>query len=346
MFVLGSAAQASPERDAARQVPPAAVQTQPVQQARQCGFPAPTTTPAPAPKRDINFTDALILGIVEGLTEYLPVSSTGHLIIANAMLGLDNDSPALDKNGREIANPRGGSYTVKSLADAYSIVIQIGAILSVAALYWRYILAMLAGLFGKNRAGLKLLVNLIAAFLPAAVVGFFAHEIIEDFLFGVIPVATALAVGAVLMWLCQRKYDSSKNAPKTKIEDLSLKQAFTVGLLQCVAMIPGTSRSMMTILGGYLAGMDAKDSAKFSFLLGLITLSAASLFKMAKDGAAMSAALSPMPLVVGLAVAFTSSAFAVRWLVGFLTRRGLVPFAVYRIFVAMVLLVMLWLKIL
>lgn len=303
-------------------------------------LPAAAQTPnnAPAPdaqlKSDISYSDAAILGLVEGITEYLPISSTGHLILTNALLGLDSGAPLVDSRGLNIMKTESEPYTLKSLADSYAIVIQFGAIASVAMLYWRLILAMLLGLVGRNPQGLRLFVNIMAAFMPAAAVGLALHKAIEAYLFGVGPVIAALAAGAVLMAVAQKKYDADKGAKKLALENLTVKKSLAIGALQCVALIPGTSRSMMTILGGYIVGMDAKNSATFSFLLGLATLTAASGYKAMKDGHAMAEALSLWPLTLGLAVAFISSMLAVRWLVGFLTRRGLVPFAIYRLALA------------
>ncbi len=290
---------------------------------------------SPAAKK-VGYADAVALGLVEGITEYLPISSTGHLILANAALGLDSPEPLKDASGAEILKPDKTPYTLKDAVDAYSIVIQIGAIAAVAILYWKYILIMLAGLIGRNPAGLRLAVNLLAAFLPAAVAGLALHSAIERYLFGVKPVVIALAAGAFLMFAAQKYYAKreASRAKFSKMEDLKIGQAAVVGILQCVALWPGTSRSMMTILGGYIAGMRPADSAKFSFLLGLITLSAAAVYKTYKDGAAIAASLSLAPLAVGLAVAFVGAALSVKWLVGFLTRKGLAPFAWYRLLLA------------
>ncbi len=293
-------------------------------------------------KNDISISDAAILGLVEGATEYLPVSSTGHLIITNAILGLDEETPVLDKNGLNVLKSSGEPYSIKTLADTYAIVIQIGAIISVAFLYWRYILQMLLGLLGRNPQGLKLLKNLIVAFLPAMCIGLLFNSMIEKFLFSIWIVVIALIAGGFLMIVIQKRYDKQQHNNKTNIENLTLSQALLIGVLQCVAMIPGTSRSMMTILGGYVAGMNAKNSATFSFLLGLITLSAAAVYKFLQDGEAMLSTLSVDSLLLGLAVAFVSSIVAVKWLVGFLTKHGLVPFAYYRFALAVVLSLLLW----
>ncbi len=298
---------------------------------------AETRTTAKPAKNDISYSDSVVLGLVEGLTEYLPVSSTGHLILANSFLGLDDEEPLVDANGDAVLNKNFEPLTLKAAADAYAIVIQLGAIFAVAIIYWESLLKMLFGLIGKNPEGLRLLRNLIAAFLPAAIVGLFAYDFIERVLFGVVPVIAALFFGAVLMVVVQRRFDKANAfacTRFTKLSDMKVRSALLVGILQCVAMWPGTSRSMMTIIGGYAAGLKPADSAKFSFLLGLITLSAASLFKIVKDGDAVLRAISVGPLCLGMFVAFVAAAVSVKWFVGFLTRRGLVPFAYYRILLA------------
>ena len=300
-------------------------------------IPAETRTTAKPAKNDISYSDSVVLGLVEGLTEYLPVSSTGHLILANSFLGLDDEEPLVDANGDAILNKNFEPLTLKAAADAYAIVIQLGAIFAVAIIYWESLLKMLFGLIGKNPEGLRLLRNLIAAFLPAAIVGLLAHDFIERVLFGVVPVIAALFFGAVLMVVVQRRFDKANAfacTRFTKLSDMKVRSALLVGILQCVAMWPGTSRSMMTIIGGYAAGLKPADSAKFSFLLGLITLSAASLFKIVKDGDAVLRAISVGPLCLGMFVAFVAAAVSVKWFVGFLTRRGLAPFAYYRILLA------------
>ena len=303
-----------------------------------------TTKATPTPQVDIDYVDAFTLGIVEGVTEYLPVSSTGHLILANSFLGLDSETPLTTIDGKVVLNKDMKPYTLKDATNAYAIVIQIGAILAVAILYWKYILIMLAGLLGRNKVGLRLVINLLVAFMPAAIIGLLLLSAIEYYLFGVKPVIIALAGGAVLMFIVQKYYNKRtlNNRIFVKMEDMNVRQSFLIGMLQCIAMWPGTSRSMMTILGGYIAGMNPADSAKFSFLLGLITLSAASIFKMYKDGEAIVQSLSIPPLVLGLVVAFISAALSVKWLVGFLTRKGLTPFAWYRIALAVALSILLY----
>lgn len=270
---------------------------------------------------------AVILGLVEGITEYLPISSTGHLILTTSLLGLDE--PA-----------------TRDAVNAFTIVIQGGAILAVAGLYFPRIIQMLRGLIGKDRAGQRLLMNLVIAFLPAAALGPLLEENIETYLFHAGPVLAALLLGGVWMiWLDWWRARKARRAgipaehPEATsgltVDELDWKRALAIGLFQCVAMWPGTSRSMMTIAGGTLLGMKPKEAAEFSFLLGLPTLGGACVYKLGKDvlgdGPSMFEQLGAMSVVVGIAVATVSAALAVKWLVAFLTRHGLAPFGWYRI---------------
>ena len=296
-------------------------------------------------KSDLSNADAVTLGLVEGITEFLPVSSTGHLILTNKFLGLDSEEPVLGAGGEILyADKSDGekpvAYTIKAAADAYVIVIQIAAIAAVAFLYWRDFWRMILGVFGRSREGFLLARNVVVAFVPAAVLGYLFHDAIESYLFGVMPVIAALALGAIAMIFFQKKYEKhfSDSNRASEICELSLKQSLIVGFMQCVALFPGTSRSMMTILGAYFVGLRPVQAAKFSFILGFVTLSAASVYKLLKDGRMMLEVLSPGPVALGLLVAFISSLAAAKWLVGFLNRRGLIPFAIYRLLLAAVLL--------
>lgn len=297
-------------------------------------------------ERQFTYSDALILGLVEGITEYLPVSSTGHLILTNAVLGLDSDAPLTTKDGdylwvEDAQAPSGQSpFSLSNAADAYAIIIQFGAILAVAILYWRRLLTILMGILGKDPNGLRLFRNLMAAFVPAAVLGLLLDSYIESLLFGIVPVVIALLAGALLMLIVERRYSKNKDPQSFENEpdlhQLSIKQCFTVGFLQCVAMWPGTSRSMMTIVGGYLIGLSPVRAAEFSFLLGLITLSAASAYKALSVGPLIVQTVPLGPLLLGLLIATVSAAIAVKWLVNFLTHHGLSPFAWYRIGLAII----------
>lgn len=292
----------------------------------------PSETPA------IGYFDALILGLVEGITEYLPVSSTGHLILTNQLLGLDSGAPILKEDGTPYLDSDGEIYTLKQAADAYAIIIQAGAILAVAVLYWSRLWSVAIGFLGKDPRGLKLGINLLVAFIPAVILGLLFDDWIESMLFAPLPIAIALAGGGVLMWSVEqwrkKKVSQRSDAVELDLPDLSLRQSLVIGLLQCVAMWPGTSRSMMTIVGGYLVGLSPKRAAEFSFLLGFITLSAAAAYKTLKEGRDMIQVLDLGPLIFGSFVAFISAALAVKWLVGFLGTHGLAPFAGYRILLA------------
>jgi undecaprenyl-diphosphatase len=301
----------------------------------------------------LSYVDAVILGVVEGITEYLPVSSTGHLILTNAILGLDSDTPIRDSAGEYIlvsdTNEEGmRPYTIGEAAYAYVIVIQAGAIIAVVLLYWKTILEILLGCLGKNPRGRKLAINLICAFIPAAIAGLLLDDLIESALGNnVKAVAGALVVGAIVMILVEhwRKKNTSEQSNSTSeglnIHDLSIRQSVMIGIFQCFAMWPGTSRSMATIVGGYLAGLSPKHAAEFSFLLGLITLSAASGYKMLSDGSNMIHALDLGPVLAGCLVAFISAALAVKWLVSYLSKHGLALFAWYRIALAIAVFLML-----
>ena len=274
----------------------------------------------------VEWWQAAVLGLVEGITEYLPVSSTGHLILASSLMGLDREPQ------------------MKAAVDAFNIVIQGGAILAVALLYMPRILQMLRGLMGKDPVGLRLAVNLIIAFIPAAVLGVLLDDWIEARLFHPGPVLAALVLGGMYM-IATDRYHKKHQREERSIEALTWKQALLIGCFQVVAMIPGTSRSMMTITGGVFAGLKPREAAEFSFLLGLPTLGGACVYKLAKNLKESHDAGVPnlfeqlgwMNVLIGTLVATLSAAVAVRWLVGFLTRHGLTPFGIYRIALAAVL---------
>jgi len=280
---------------------------------------------------------AIILGLVEGVTEYLPISSTGHLIIASSLLGLDGHG----------LSPEAALRT-RSAVNAFNIVIQGGAILAVVGLYWSRFVQMLRGLLGKDNAGIALLINLGIAFAPAAVLGKLLDDWLEAHLFHPAPVVAALALGGLYMIVVDQRRRGGLASPRIhsglkNLEDLRPHEALMIGLLQCVAMIPGTSRSMMTITGGYFAGLKPTAAAEFSFLLGVPTLTAACGYKLYKDmysgeGEGMVQTLGAAPIIVGVVVAALSAAVAVHWLVGFLGRRGLTPFGWYRLVLAATLL--------
>jgi len=327
-------------------VPPATQQSALPAQSLAPAATAPTTPPPSSSRptaRALTFLDATVLGLVEGITEFLPVSSTGHLILTNHVLGLDRDDQAVDRAGQPLwltppdplAGTPGVPFTIKAAADTYAVAIQAGAIAAVALLYWRRIRAAVAGVFGKNPAGLRLTRNLLIAFLPAVVAGLTLNAWIEEKLFSTGTVAAALIVGAVIMVAAERRQRAvPADAPDLDPADLSPRQALVIGLMQCVALWPGMSRSMMTIVGGYVAGLRPARAAEFSFLLGLPTLTGAAVLKCYQTGALTLAAFGPGPLAWGAIVAAVSAGLAVAWLVRFLTRHGLTVFAWYRVILA------------
>ncbi|MBX3364684.1 MAG: undecaprenyl-diphosphate phosphatase [Phycisphaeraceae bacterium] len=275
---------------------------------------------------------AIILGLVEGITEYLPVSSTGHLIIASSLMGLDDPAE-------------------RHAINAFNIVIQGGAILAVIGLYWPSIWRMLRGLAGKDQGGLRLALAILVAFAPAAVLGVLLEPVIERHLFSLGPVVLALALGGVLMIGLDRRIIapgrlSERPGPMRGTTDVTLKQALVIGVIQCFAMWPGMSRSMMTICGGVLVGLRPRQAAEFSFLLGLPTLGGATVYKLYKNlheskqhGVPnLFETLGWSNVMLGMLVAMIAAAIAVKWLVRFLNRHGLEPFGWYRLCVAAVLL--------
>ncbi|MBI4626197.1 MAG: undecaprenyl-diphosphate phosphatase [Verrucomicrobia bacterium] len=303
--------------------------------------------PDVSPAAELSVVDAIVLGMVEGVTEFLPISSTGHLIIATRFLHLESDKPLTGRDGRPLwhrkpspTHPQGEPLTLKLGADTYTVVIQFGAIAAVALLYWSQFMAMLRGLLGRDPAGRRLLINVTIAFLPAAVIGLLAHRWISDHLFSVGNVIIAQVAGAGLMFYAEWWRRRRAGAPATPasaghaLDDLTPAAAAGIGVLQCFAMWPGTSRSMMTIVGGYFAGLDPRRSAEFSFLLGFVTLTAASAFKTYKSGGAMIQVFGWPHVLLGAVVAAVTAALCVRFLVHWLARHGLAAFAWYRIVTA------------
>ncbi|MEE9405457.1 MAG: undecaprenyl-diphosphate phosphatase, partial [Algisphaera sp.] len=217
---------------------------------------------------------AVILGLVEGLTEYLPVSSTGHLLIVQSLLGIGV-----------------GDAEEKAAANAYAICIQAGAILAVLGLYWRRVRQALVGWAGKvgmgpgDADGFRMGLNLIVAFLPAAFIGLLLDDWIEAQLFAPWPVVAALFVGGVAILVVSRwKKKQAGESAGDALEAMTWKMALAIGFIQCLAMWPGTSRSLVTIVGGVLVGLSLAAAVEFSFLLGVITLCAATAYKALDAG--------------------------------------------------------------
>jgi undecaprenyl-diphosphatase len=292
--------------------------------------PAVSLPNPPSTGRRISKSQAIILGTVEGLTEYLPVSSTGHLILAQYFMGMtrfsDHTGPlgrVLDKDKMEAIN-------------SFDIVIQLGAILAVVGLYRKRVGQMFSGLIGSDRQGLRLLSLLLVAFLPAAAIGLLLHKKIEQELFGPTPVAYALAVGGVLMIVVEHLFWQKKRNRQfvTEVDKVFFWQAAAIGFAQVLAMWPGTSRSMITILAGLVVGLDIVTAAEFSFLLALPTLAGATLVSAYEDWGVLRQAAGVDGILVGLIVSAIVAAIAVKGFVKWLTHHGLAPFGVYRIVAA------------
>ncbi|MBI2518377.1 MAG: undecaprenyl-diphosphate phosphatase [Opitutae bacterium] len=294
----------------------------------------------------MSVSDAVVLGLVEGITEFLPISSTGHLIIANQLLGLESEQQLTDKAGQPLwyrtpspEHPEGVPLTLKLAADTYTVIIQVGAIAAVALLYWSQLLNMTVGLVGRSNSGMRLLRNVIFATFPVAVTGLLLHDWVDKHLFSVPAVIAAQVAGAFLMLWAERwrRANTGIGFSRNEPANMSPRKATGIGFAQCLALWPGTSRSMVTIVGGYLAGLSPVKAAEFSFLVGLPTLAGAALLKAVKTGPAMIEVFGWGNLLVGILVAAVSAAIAVKFLVAFLSRNGLAVFAYYRLVVALVL---------
>ena len=271
---------------------------------------------------------ALILGLVEGLTEYLPVSSTGHLLLAQRLLGIPSSTAS----------------------DAFAICIQAGAILAVLGLYRARVAQMMRGVVGRDAIGRHLLLTLVTAFIPAAVLGLLLEKPIKKYLFGgdewgLWPVVAAWLVGglAILAVSFARRRRGVRPGTGLDLEQLTIRMALIVGLAQCLAMWPGVSRSLITIVGGVLVGLSLPAAVELSFLLGVITLSAATAYDAMKNGSEMLATYGAMPLLIGFGAAWLSAVLAVKWMVGYLKSHGMEIFGWYRVALAIVVAVwLLW----
>jgi undecaprenyl-diphosphatase len=264
---------------------------------------------------------ALILGLVEGLTEYLPVSSTGHLLLAQRLMGIDSSTAS----------------------DAFAICIQAGAILAVLGIYRQRVAQMVMGAVGRNEAGQRLLINLLSAFVPAAVLGLLLEKPIKKYLFGgdewgLWPVVAAWFAGgmAILVVSLARRRRGTSPTTGFDLEQLTIRMALIVGFAQCIAMWPGVSRSLITIVGGVLVGLSLPAAVELSFLLGVITLTAATAYDALKHGPEMLATYGATPLLIGFGAAWLSAVLAVKWMVGYLKSHGMEIFGWYRVALAFV----------
>lgn len=270
----------------------------------------------------MNVGQALVLGVVEGITEFLPVSSTGHLLVTGRLMDLDRTDAA------------------KDAFDSYAIAIQAGAILAVLAIYWRRVTSVLNGIIGRDDDGRRLFVNLVVAFVPAAVIGVVLEGPIKDRLFDPWAIAAAWVVGGAVILFTEQRRRARQFHGKT-LDELTVRMALIVGVAQAVAMWPGTSRSLVTILAGLFLGLSVAAAVELSFLLGLVTLGAATAYEALNNGSVMIDAYGIGAPLIGLVAALVSAFIAVKWMVSWLQSRGLAVFGWYRIAAGIVLVALL-----
>ncbi|MET3917362.1 undecaprenyl-diphosphatase [Variovorax sp. OAS795] len=258
---------------------------------------------------------AAVMGIVEGLTEFLPISSTGHLILAGSLLGFDDDK-----------------------AKVFDIAIQTGAIFAVILVYWQKIHSTVVALPRQAKAR-RLVLNVIIGFIPAVVLGLIFGKMIKAQLFTPVVVASTFIIGGfIILWAEKRPPGSIR---VEHVDDMTMWDALKVGLVQCFAMIPGTSRSGSTIIGGMLLGLSRQAATDFSFFLAIPTLIGAGAYSLYKERALLSMADVPL-FAVGLVFSFASAWLCVRWLLKYISTHNFIPFAWYRIAFGIVVLATAW----
>ncbi len=250
---------------------------------------------------------SIIIAIVEGLTEFLPVSSTGHMILASAAMNIHEDE----------------------FVKTFEIGIQIGAILAIALMYIK-----------RFFQGLTIYFKLLAAFIPTAIVGFLAYEYIKFYLFSPIVVSVSLILGGIVLILIDKKVIDS-TSDLAEVEEISYKNAFFIGLFQCLSMVPGTSRAAATIIGGVFNGLDKRQATEFSFLLAVPTMLAASGYDLLKSDLVMSSDQLTM-MGVGLVVAFITAWIAVKFFLKYVSNHGFTAFGYYRIALGILFLIFMW----
>ncbi|SFF87380.1 undecaprenyl-diphosphatase [Novosphingobium sp. CF614] len=258
---------------------------------------------------DLTFT-AILLGIVEGLTEFLPVSSTGHLILATVLFGFNADQWA-----------------------TFNIVIQLGAILAVIVQFWRTFWAVGMGLFRLNPVSIRFVRNVLLAFLPSAVLGFALRHQIEALLGQPSVVAWALIAGGIAILAIEKV---ARPGPLTGVAELPVSQCIGVGLAQCLAMVPGVSRSGATIMGALAMGVERRTAAEFSFFLAVPTMMGATTLELWGARHQLAAGLGPVgwnQIAIGFVVSFVVALVVIKAFMAFVSRSGFAPFAWYRIVV-------------
>ncbi|WP_027633816.1 undecaprenyl-diphosphate phosphatase [Clostridium hydrogeniformans] len=267
---------------------------------------------------------AIIIAIVEGITEFIPVSSTGHMIIVDDIIGF-----------KSTATPH--------FAAMFQVVIQLGAILAIVVLYWNKIWTSVISFFKLEKEGLKFWSTILVGCIPAAVLGLLLDNWIEANLFNSLTVAAGLIIGAILLIFVENKY--RKNSKTKSIDDVTYGQALTIGAFQCLALWPGMSRSSSTIMGGWISGLNNTAAAEFSFFLALPVMVGASGLKLYKYDYSSITGDQIIALIVGSLVAFLVALVVVDRFIAFLKKKPMRIFAVYRILVGVILLILIALKV-
>ena len=261
---------------------------------------------------------AAVMGIVEGLTEFLPISSTGHLILVGSLLGFDDDK-----------------------AKVFDIAIQTGAIFAVILVYWQKIRDTVVAL-PTDRQAQRFALNVFIAFVPAVVLGLLFGKAIKAHLFTPVVVASTFIIGGfIILWAEKRQQNNPATARVHSVDAMTPMDAIKVGLVQCLAMIPGTSRSGATIIGGMLMGLSRQAATDFSFFLAIPTLIGAGAYSLYKERALLSMADAPM-FAVGLLFSFISAWLCIRWLLRYIASHSFVVFAWYRIAFGLIVLATAW----
>jgi len=274
---------------------------------------SPGVTGATGSTERLTPAKAVVLGVVEGVTEYLPVSSTGHLLVAERIMGL------------------GQTPETKDAADSYAIAIQAGAILAIVLLYFGRLRSMVEGIVGRDPSGRRVLVGLVVAFVPAAVIGVVFEPLIKQHLLGTWQVIAAWIAWGVVILVVADRWAAHRGG--VDLDAITARQGLLIGVAQCLSMWPGTSRSLVTILAALAVGLTLGAAVEFSFLLGLVTLGAATGYEALTNGSTMIDAYGWLAPALGLVAAFVSAAVAVRWMVDYLQRHSLAIFGWYRIVV-------------
>lgn len=286
---------------------------------------APTETPSETPPNaptkatsdtSLSTRDAVILGAVEGITEYLPVSSTGHLLVTERLLGI-------------------GAGADKDATDTYTVVIQIGAIFAVLGIFWKRFLSMAEGLVGRSEDGRNSLIAIVVAFIPAGIIGKLFGDSVKQHLLSPTPVAITWIIGGfvILVFVAQQ---SKLVARIDSVAGIGVRNAAIIGVAQTLALMPGTSRSLVTILAAMLLGVNMATAVEFSFLLGFVTLSAATALELVQHGGALFDRFGVASPLVGVVVAGITAFASVKFMIDWLNKRGLALFGWYRIVVGLV----------